>query len=63
MELMKGVGIFYYWTWFLWPFIFVFSFIDAISEAVKDEDPSEKSTIIAAVSLLIILAGINGLNF
>jgi hypothetical protein len=63
MKVMKGIGVFYYWTWFLWPFMFVFSLIDAISSAIKDENPSEKSKIIAAVSLLVILAGINGLNF
>ncbi|NLI90821.1 MAG: hypothetical protein GX434_01065 [Peptococcaceae bacterium] len=56
--LMKGIGIFYYWTWFVWPFIFVFSFVYAIASMVKDENASIISCIVAAISLLIILAGV-----
>ncbi|WP_027626152.1 hypothetical protein [Clostridium lundense] len=59
IELMKGIGIFYYWTWFLWPFIFVFALVHAISSMIKDEKASSKnSSIVASISLLIILAGI-----
>ena len=56
--LMKGIGIFYYWTWFIWPFVFVISLLYAISSTVKDESVSLKSGIVAALSLLIILAGV-----
>lgn len=56
--LMKGIGIFYYWTWFIWPFMFVISLLYAISSTVKDENVSLKSGIVAALSLLIILAGV-----
>ena len=56
--LMKGIGIFYYWTWFIWPFVFVISLLYAISSTVKDENVSLKSGIVAALSLLIILAGV-----
>ena len=56
--LMKGIGIFYYWTWFIWPFVFVFSFSYGLAEIIKDANPSGKSIFIAAISLLIILAGI-----
>ena len=61
--LMKGIGIFYMWTWFIWPFIFVISLIHAISSAVKDENASTGSSIAAAISLLIILAGVVSPNF
>ncbi|RGX53321.1 hypothetical protein DWV16_17015 [Anaerotruncus sp. AF02-27] len=58
LGLMKGIAIFYYWTWFIWPFVFVFSLAVGIAEIVKDEKASGKSLIISAVSLLIILAGL-----
>ncbi len=58
IELMKGIGIFYYWTWFIWPFVLILSLVSSISAAIKDENASLASGIIAAVSLLIILAGV-----
>ncbi|WP_315122431.1 hypothetical protein [uncultured Clostridium sp.] len=56
-ELLRGIGIFYYWTWFIWPFAFVASFINAITSAVKKEN-STGSIVVAGVLLLIILSGI-----
>lgn len=55
--LMKGIGGFYYWTWFVWPFVFMFSFVYGLSSIIKDEKASGSITI-ASISLLIILAGI-----
>lgn len=56
--LMQGIGIFYYWTWFIWPFVFVFSFALGLAEIIKDEKASGKNLFIAAIALLIILAGV-----
>lgn len=56
--LMLFLGIFYYWTWFIWPFVFVLTFVYAIASLVKDEKASMKPAIAASISLLIILAGI-----
>ncbi|MFP3918855.1 hypothetical protein U5N28_13720 [Lysinibacillus telephonicus] len=56
--LMQFLGIFYYWTWFIWPFVFVLTFVYAIASLVKDEKASMKPAIAASISLLIILAGI-----
>lgn len=56
--LMKGIGIFYYWTWFIWPFIFVLSLAFGISSIIKDEYASLKPLFVSGISLLIILAGI-----
>ncbi|GAE25732.1 hypothetical protein JCM9140_1740 [Halalkalibacter wakoensis JCM 9140] len=56
--LMQGIGGLYYWTWFIWPFVFVFSLVYSISSIVKDEEASIKPVLVASVSLLIILAGI-----
>ncbi|HHY91023.1 MAG TPA: hypothetical protein GX503_05090 [Clostridiales bacterium] len=58
IELMRGIGIFYYWTWFVWPFVFLFSFVLGLSAVIKDEEGAGKNILWAAISLLIILAGI-----
>lgn len=63
ISLMQGIGIFYYWTWFVWPIVFVFSLVYAISSLVKDDKASMKPAIVASISLLIILAGITAPNF
>ncbi|WP_217223958.1 hypothetical protein [Desertibacillus haloalkaliphilus] len=61
--MMQSIGIFYYWTWFIWPFVFVFSSIYAIITLGKDDTASIKPAIVASISLLIILAGITAPNF
>lgn len=58
ISLMQGIGILYYWTWFIWPFVFVVSLVYAISSLVKDDKASMKPTLVASISLLIILAGV-----
>lgn len=58
ISLLKGIGIFYLWTWFIWPFVFVTSFAYAIVSMIKDEKAGGKAILIAGISLLIILAGI-----
>lgn len=56
--LMEGIAILYYWTWFIWPFVLIFSLVNAISSLVKDDAASMKPVLVASVSLLIILAGV-----
>lgn len=63
ISVMQGIGIFYYWTWFIWAFVFVFSLVYAISSSVKDNKASTKPAIVASISLLIILAGITAPHF
>lgn len=63
IDLLKFVALFYYWTWFIWPFVFVFTLIYSISSLVKDEKTSMMPAFIASLSLLIILAGITAPNF
>jgi predicted transporter len=55
---MNKMALFYYWTWFVWPFLFVFSFAFGIAEAVRGENTAAKNLLVAAVSLLLILAGV-----
>lgn len=63
IAIMRGIGIFYYWTWFIWPFVFIFSLVDAIASSVKGDDLSPKSSMWASASLLIILAGVTANYF
>lgn len=63
IEMMQGIGIFYYWTWFVWPFVLVISLVYAITSLVKEDKASMKPAIVASVSLLIILAGITSPAF
>lgn len=58
--LMQDIAIFYYWTWFFWPFVFIFSLVYAVTSSVKDDAASMKPILVASISLLIILAGITG---
>ncbi|CAM5205628.1 hypothetical protein UACE39S_01638 [Ureibacillus acetophenoni] len=63
IELIHFIAIFYYWTWFIWPFAFVFSLVYSIASLVKDEKASIMPTFIASISLLIILAGLTAPNY
>jgi hypothetical protein len=55
--LMNGIALLYYWTWFVWPFVFVFSLLHAIS-SLNEPNWSMGSSVTTAVSLMIILAGV-----
>lgn len=57
LGVLDAIAIFYYWTWFVWPFVFVFSLVYSIIGA-KDKDTGIGPVLVASVSLLIILAGI-----
>lgn len=57
IEFMKSIGVFYYWTWFVWPFVLVFSLVHGIVTLIKDEKASLRSLFVAGAALLIILAG------
>ncbi|NEU31738.1 hypothetical protein GN156_13285 [bacterium LRH843] len=63
LEFMQGIAIFYYWTWFVWPFVFIISFAYGLTEMIKNEHASLKSIFLAGVSLLIILAGVTAPAF
>lgn len=56
--LMEILAYIYYWTWFLWPFLFVFSFAFGIREVVVDENAKGGNLVLAALALIVILAGL-----
>lgn len=58
INVLNGLAIFFYWTWFVWPFVFVFSLVYAIASFVKDERASTIPVFIAGLSLLIMLSPI-----
>lgn len=56
------LGVLFTWTWPIWAFVFVFSLVSAIKQAVRAEDDIEKnpalwSCVWASVSLAIIIGG------
>lgn len=57
LEVMKVIGIIYLWTWFIWPFIFIYSLVHAIKNLVKEEHITT-NIFIASISFLVIICGI-----
>lgn len=61
---MKMIYLIYTKTWFIWPFLFVFSFSYGIAGIIKNKDDSGKGLlVVASISLFIIIAGIITPNF
>lgn len=58
LGVLNGLATLFYWTWFLWPFVFVFSLVYGIASFVKDEKASTMPIFIAGLSLLIMLSAI-----
>lgn len=56
--LLEVLTIIYAWTWFIWPFLFVFSLAHGIREVIADENAGNGNLALAAVSLNVMLAGI-----
>lgn len=57
LEIIEVLGIFYFFTWFIWPVVFIFSLLYAINDIVKSKKPTVKA-IIASISLLLIICGL-----
>jgi len=60
--VFQFLGVLFGWTWPIWSFVFVFSLISAIKQAVQAPDDMEKKTsswpgVWASVSLSVILGG------
>lgn len=60
LGLLKCITIFYYWTWFIWPFAFIGLTFHCIKIIVTKDYGLVKFALMDAISLLIILAGILG---
>lgn len=57
-EIMKVAAFIYYWTWFVWPFAFVFGFAHGINKLIQNKKIYNKGLIVASIALLFILAGV-----
>ncbi len=41
IELIRGIGIFYYYTRFIWPFLFLFPLVNGIADKIKGKDTAK----------------------
>lgn len=60
--VLEILGVLFAWSWPVWSFVFVFSLISAIKQAVQAPDDGEKNPALwpgvwASVSLSVILGG------
>ncbi len=60
--VFQFLGILFAWTWPIWSFVFVFSLVSAIKQAIQAPDDGEKNPALwpgvwASVSLSVILGG------
>jgi hypothetical protein len=58
LNFMKAIAYFYAWTWFIWPFAFIASFVYTIKLMMDKNKGVVKMTILSSISLLIIICGI-----
>lgn len=61
--LLHDLGIIFYNTWFIWPFVLIFSLTYGLVSIIKSEERSIKgivSIVISGISILIILSGFFG---
>jgi len=56
-EIMKILAYGYYFTWFVWPFAFVFGLAHGIKELIQTKKTYNHWLLIASIALLLILAG------
>lgn len=49
-------------SWFVWPFVFVFSLAWGIRDWIQDENCSAKPLLLAGLALTIMLSGVISLS-
>ena len=57
LTIMKYFAYLYACTWFVWPFVFVYSFATGLCGVIKEDEEKRKSLLWAAIALLVITAG------
>lgn len=57
-QWIYNLSIFFCWTWFVWPFVFVFCFGYGIAGLVKGTKWPQIPLLAAAAALLIMLCGL-----
>ncbi|MBQ8603948.1 MAG: hypothetical protein IJ410_03785 [Oscillospiraceae bacterium] len=56
--MLQFLSIFSMNSWFVWPFIFVFSFAHGIKETIKGSQEFNWLLLFAGVSLMMMFAGL-----
>lgn len=56
--VLEVLGLLFYWTWFVWPFVFMFGLGYGIKEITKTGEIYNLGMLAAAAALLVMLAGI-----
>ncbi|GAA0824859.1 hypothetical protein [Clostridium tertium] len=57
ITVLNTIGLVFYWTWFIWPFTFIYSLVNAFKNVINKECPT-LNIVISSISLLVIIAGI-----
>lgn len=57
-EIMKILAYGYYFTWFVWPFVFVFGLALGIKELIQTKKTYNHRLLFASIALLLILAAV-----
>ena len=56
--LIQVMANFYYFTWFIWPIVFVFGLAHGIKALIETKKMCNVGLMIATIALLFILAGL-----
>ena len=59
--VLSACSVIFDLSWFIWPFVFVFSLAWGIRDWMKDECCSAKPLLVAGASLMIIVGGMIGM--
>ncbi|QSX06675.1 hypothetical protein JYG23_04260 [Sedimentibacter sp. zth1] len=57
-KIFEIIGNIYIVAWFVWPFVFVFSFVDGLVKSLKNGKLATKELVIASISMTVIIAGL-----
>ena len=56
--VMSACSVIFDLSWFIWPFVFVFSLAWGIRDWIQDENCSAKPLLLAGLALMIMLGGV-----
>ena len=56
--LIQVMANFYYFTWFIWPIVFVFGLAHGIKALIETKRMCNVGLVIASIASLLILAGL-----
>ncbi len=57
-SLIQLIATFYYFAWFIWPFVFVFGLAKGIKTLIETNKLCNAGLVMASIALLLIVAGV-----